>query len=103
MRRWPRLVHNAALALMAAGLAAPFFSPDYADGATRQRTTTRAKAAPKGPQCPQSGTRTTSLGKIVSGTSFLTADGVEIRLAGVLASDQDGQPLAASQAEAARS
>ena len=102
MRRWPRLVRNAAVGLMAASLVGPMLAPHDAHAAARARTV-RAKAAPKGPQCPQVGTHAVSFDKVLSGTSFLTTDGVEIRLAGVIAPDEDGQPLATSQSGGARS
>lgn len=102
MWRCRTLVRSAALALMAAAVVGASLAPDSADAAARQRAS-RAKAAPKGPQCPEAGTHAASFAKIVSGTGFLTTTGEEIRLAGVLAPDEDGQTLAsASQAEAAR-
>jgi endonuclease YncB( thermonuclease family) len=102
VRRWPTLVRIAALGVLGVLVATPLLAPNTADAAARQRTT-RAPAAPKGPQCPRAGAHAASFAKVVSGTSFLTTDNIEIRLAGVLAADQDGQPLAASQSEAARS
>src|SRR5215469_9118793 len=98
MRPWPRLVCSAALGLVGFFVAAPLLVPDDAAAAARQRST-RAKAQPKGPQCPQAGVHVTSFAKVVSGTSFLTTDGVEVRLAGVLAPDQDGAPVASSEVE----
>ena len=101
MRRWPRLVRIAALGLIGFCVAAPVLALDNAEAAARQRAT-RAKAIPKGPQCPQAGAHTASFARVVSGTSFLTTDGAEIRLAGVLAPGEDGQPAAATEGARAR-
>ena len=96
MARSSILSRNGALALLAilaVGMA-PFVE---ADAASKHRAS-RAKAAVKEPPCPQAGTQAVSFAKAVSGTSFLTTDGVEVRLSGVLAAGEDGQP---SQTEAA--
>jgi endonuclease YncB( thermonuclease family) len=61
-----------------------------------------SRTATKAPECPGSGTRVVSFGRAVSGGGFLTADGEEVRLAGVLATDADSGALSEPAAAAAR-
>ena len=65
-------------------------APDHADAASRKTAASRAAAA-KAPQCPSEGTRGVVFGKALDGSSFLTADGMEIRLAGVLSPGEGGE------------
>jgi micrococcal nuclease len=81
-------------------MAATALSPDDAAAAARKRAASRT--APKGPQCPAAGSRAVVFAKALSGTSFTTQDGQEIRLAGVMAPDQAGESVSPSQTEAAR-
>jgi endonuclease YncB( thermonuclease family) len=73
------------LALFAAAAVAP------QDGAAAARKVTGRKAPPAGPRCPVSGTAMASLAKVLDGETFLTADGREVRLAGVLAQGAGGE------------
>lgn len=54
------------------------------------------------PQCPTAGTRPVVFSKALTGTSFTTQDGQEVRLAGVMAPGQDGQTVTAATADGAR-
>jgi endonuclease YncB( thermonuclease family) len=75
--------------------------PDSAEAASRRTAASRAALA-KAPQCPSEGTRGVVFGKALDGSSFVTADGTEIRLAGVLSPGEGGETLSAGQADAAR-
>src|SRR5258708_12235040 len=75
--------------------------PAPADAASRKAAASRAAAA-KAPQCPAAGTRTVIFAKALDGSSFVTPDGMEIRLAGVLSPGEGGETLSAAQADAAR-
>ncbi len=75
--------------------------PAAADAASRKAAASRTAAA-KAPQCPAAGTRTVIFAKALDGSSFVTPDGMEIRLAGVLSPGEGGETLSAAQADAAR-
>jgi micrococcal nuclease len=68
--------------------------------ATRRAPTRRAAA--QAPQCPTIGTQAVVFAKAVNGSTFSTPDGMQIRLAGVLAAGEDGETLSPDKAEAAR-
>jgi endonuclease YncB( thermonuclease family) len=87
-------------ACAAALLAVLALVPDHADAASR-KTASRAASA-KTPQCPSEGTRGVVFGKALDGSSFVTPDGTEIRLAGVLSPGEGGETLSSGQADAAR-
>lgn len=61
-----------------------------------------AKAAVIVRQCPSVGTHSIGFAKAVDGATFLTTDGKEIRLAGVLAPGPEGKALSSTGPEAAR-
>ena len=61
-----------------------------------------AKAAAKGPECPTAGTRVVGFARAVDGSGFLTPDGEEIRLSGVLAPGAGGETAPAGTENAAR-
>jgi endonuclease YncB( thermonuclease family) len=94
-----RLAAIAALAVSGA-VASTALSPDDATAAARKRAASRT--APKGPQCPVAGSRAVVFAKALNGTSFTTQDGLEIRLAGVMAPDQNGESPSASATDTAR-
>jgi endonuclease YncB( thermonuclease family) len=73
--------------------------PDHGDAASRKAT---ASQAAKGPQCPSVGTRAVVFAKALDGSTFVTPEGMEIRLAGILASGEGGETLTAAQVETAR-
>jgi endonuclease YncB( thermonuclease family) len=77
------------------------FVPADGDAASRKATPSRAAAA-KAPQCPSAGTRSVIFAKALDGSSFVTPDGMEIRLAGVLSPGEGGEILSAAQADTAR-
>jgi endonuclease YncB( thermonuclease family) len=87
-------------ACAAALLAVLALVPDHADAASR-KTASRAASA-KTPQCPAEGMRGVVFGKALDGSSFVTPDGTEIRLAGVLSPGEGGETLSSVQADAAR-
>jgi micrococcal nuclease len=61
-----------------------------------------AKAPAKGPECPTAGTRVVSFAHAVDGGGFLTGEGEEIRLSGVLAPGAGGETALAGTEDAAR-
>jgi endonuclease YncB( thermonuclease family) len=61
-----------------------------------------AKAPARGPECPTAGTRVVGFSRAVDGGGFLTADGEEIRLSGVLAPGAGGETAPAGTEDAAR-
>jgi endonuclease YncB( thermonuclease family) len=71
-----------------------------AEAATRRAPARRAVAA--APQCPSVGTQTVVFAKAVNGSTFSTPDGMQVRLAGVLAPGERGESLSPGQADAAR-
>lgn len=73
---------------------------DHADAASRKAAA--ASRAAKAPQCPSMGTRSVVFAKALDGSSFVTPDGMEIRLAGVLAPGEGGETLSPAQSDAAR-
>lgn len=86
---------------LGAAVAVTAFAPgDAAAAAARKRAATRSTA--QAPQCPTLGSRTVVFAKALSGTSFATQDGLEIRLAGVMAPGESGEAVAASVSDAAR-
>jgi endonuclease YncB( thermonuclease family) len=77
--------------------------PSEGDAASRKATTTRAaKASSKTPQCPSTGTRSVVFAKALDGSTFVTSEGMEVRLAGVLAPGEGGEALSATQSDTAR-
>ena len=74
--------------------------PDDASAASRKRTSRKAIA---GLQCPASGTGAVGVAKVLDGGTFVTTDGREVRLAGVLAPGAGGESVSPSLAAAARS
>jgi endonuclease YncB( thermonuclease family) len=85
-------------------LAAVVLAPDDGDAAARKGTTARAaKASPKTPQCPSTGTRSVVFAKALNGSTFVTSEGMEVRLAGVVAPGESGESLSAAQTDTARS
>jgi endonuclease YncB( thermonuclease family) len=91
-----------ALAALAAGAAVTTvaLSPDDASAAARKRAPARAKV--QAPECPTAGSRTVVFAKALTGTSFATQDGQEVRLAGVMAPGEGGETAAPAAADAAR-
>jgi micrococcal nuclease len=61
-----------------------------------------AKAPVKGPECPPAGTRVVGFARALDGGGFLTADGEEVRLSGVLAPGAGGETASAVNEDAAR-
>jgi hypothetical protein len=78
------------------------FVPADGDAASRKVTAASRAAAAKAPQCPSAGSRSVVFAKALDGSSFVTPDGMEIRLAGVLSPGEGGETLSAWQADAAR-
>jgi micrococcal nuclease len=73
--------------------------PGDVSAASRKRTPRKAIA---GPQCPASGTAAIDLAKVLDGETFVSTDGKEVRLAGVLAPGADGERVSPALAAAAR-
>ena len=73
---------------------------DAAAAAARKRAASRPAVQP--PQCPTLGSRPVVFAKTLSGTSFATQDGLEIRLAGVMAPGESGETVTPSVSDAAR-
>ena len=71
-----------------------------ADAASRRAPARRAAA--KAPQCPTAGSQTVVFSKAVNGSTFVTPDGMQVRLAGVLAPGEGGETVSQDKAEAAR-
>jgi micrococcal nuclease len=61
------------------------------------------RAAAAGPQCPVAGARVVSFARELDGSGFVTAEGEEVRLSGILARDAGGETGAVNEATAARS
>jgi endonuclease YncB( thermonuclease family) len=78
------------------------FVPADGDAASRKATAASRAAAAKAPQCPSAGSRSVVFAKALDGSSFVTPDGMEIRLAGVLSPGEGGETLSATQADTAR-
>jgi len=81
-----------------AAFAASALGADDASATSRKRTSRAAE----GPQCPASGARAVGFAKALDGSVFVTTDGAEVRLAGVLAPGEGGEPISRSQSDAAR-
>ena len=76
-------------------LMAAAFAPGAANAAPASR-------AVKPLACPSAGTRAVALAKVTDGSTFVTSEGTEVRLAGVLAPGEGGESLSSSQADGAR-
>ena len=74
-------------------------APADGDAASRKPRANRAATAP---QRPSTGNRPVIFAKALDGSTFVTPDGMEIRLAGVLAPGEGGEKLSAAQADTAR-
>ena len=83
-------------------LAGILLVPADGDAASRKATAASRAAAAKIPQCPSAGTRSVIFAKALDGSSFVTPDGMEIRLAGVLSPGEGGETLSHPQADTAR-
>ena len=82
-------------------MAVTAFAPaDAAAAAARKRAASRSAVQP--PQCPALGNRSVVFAKALSGTSFATQDGLEIRLAGVMGPGESGETVTPSVSDAAR-
>jgi endonuclease YncB( thermonuclease family) len=71
--------------------------PNDASGASRKPAKTVAVL-----QCPSTGTRSIGFAKAVDGITFLTTDGKEVRLAGVLAPGSEGKTPSSATSDTAR-
>jgi len=100
-RALPRACNIARWAWAGALLVSLALVPADGDAASRKAAASRAAAA-KHPQCPSEGTRSVIFAKALDGSSFVTPDGMEIRLAGVLSPGEGGETLSAAQADTAR-
>ena len=72
---------------------------DDAAAAARKST---SRTAIKQPECPTTGSRAVVFAKAISGSSFATEDGLEVRLAGIMAPGEGGETAAPAAADAAR-
>ena len=72
------------------------------DAAAAARKAAAKRAAVKLPECPTIGSRSVVFAKATSGSSFVTEDKQEVRLAGVMAPGEGGETAARSAADAAR-
>jgi len=61
-----------------------------------------SRAAAKAPECPTSGTRVVSFARAADGGGFITVDGEEVRLSGILAPGAGGEAASATVTAAAR-
>jgi micrococcal nuclease len=61
-----------------------------------------AKNVTKPLQCPEEGSRVVGFARTIDGAGFLTSEGEEVRLAGVLAPGAGGEPESQGVADAAR-
>ena len=73
--------------------------PDAGEAASRKAPASRTI---KTPQCPTVGTRAVAFAKAVDGSTFATTEGLEVRLAGVLAPGEGGETLSTAQTDTAR-
>jgi micrococcal nuclease len=89
---WQRWGYALALAWLA-GTAA---------GESTAASRSTAKAPPKAPECPLTGTRVVGFARAVDGGGFLTADGEEVRLAGILAPGAGGEDASETASSASR-
>ena len=71
-------------------------------GMAAEQSTAASRVAAKGPECPSSGSRVAGFARAVDGGGFLTTDGDEVRLSGILAPGAGGEAAAASAIAAAR-
>ena len=77
-------------------------APGDGDAASRKPAATRTAKAAKAPQCPSAGTHSVVFAKALDGSTFVTAEGMEVRLAGVLAPGEDGEMVSTAQNDTAR-
>jgi endonuclease YncB( thermonuclease family) len=61
-----------------------------------------SQSVPKTPECPAAGTHVVGFARAVDGGGFLTADGEEVRLSGVLAPGAGGETASVGAGDAAR-
>lgn len=73
-----------------------------AAGESTAASRSAAKAQAKAPECPLSGTRVVGFARVVDGGGFLTVDGEEVRLSGILAPGAGGEPASDTASAAAR-
>ena len=73
--------------------------PAAGEAASRKAPASRTV---KAPQCPTVGTRAVVFAKAVNGSTFATAEGMQVRLAGVLAPGEGGETLSTAQTDTAR-
>src|SRR5262245_14452041 len=71
-------------------------------GMAPEPSTAASRAAAKAAECPMSGTRVVSFARAVDGGGFITADGEEVRLSGILAPGLGGETASATIAAASR-
>lgn len=74
--------------------------PDDSWAASRKRTPRKPKITAV--QCPAEGSQTVAFAKALNGTSFMTQDGREIRLAGIMAPADAGEVVPSTTTDAAR-
>jgi endonuclease YncB( thermonuclease family) len=66
------------------------------------RTIAASRTVGKAPECPLNGARVVGFARALEGAAFMTADGEEVRLAGVLALGAGGEVASSPTAAAAR-
>jgi endonuclease YncB( thermonuclease family) len=67
-----------------------------------ERSTAASRATAKAPECPMSGARVVSFARAADGGGFITTDGEEVRLSGVLAPSAGGEAASTTVTAAAR-
>ena len=70
--------------------------------AALEQSTAASRAAAKGPECPVSGTRVVGFARVVDGGGFLTVDGEEVHLSGILAPGAGGEAASTTTTDEAR-
>jgi endonuclease YncB( thermonuclease family) len=78
-----------------AAFAAALIATPTADAASRKRV-------PDDPQCPTAGMHVVSISRALDGGAFATADGREVKLAGIVPPGKDGNPATPIEAQAAK-
>src|SRR5687767_13564161 len=70
--------------------------------AAAAESTAASRSAVKAPECPAAGSRVVGFARVIDGGGFLTADGEEVRLSGILAPGAGGDAVSGTAAGAAR-
>jgi len=71
-------------------------------GMAAHESTAASRSVAKAPECPTAGTRVVGFARAVDGGGFMTADGEEVRLSGILAPGAGGEAASETTDAAAR-